>query len=104
KVWDAAGGKEPITLDEHKGGATFLAFNPAGTLLATAGVDGKVRVWDWPSRDPRQTLEGHQTPEGQPELIQCLAFSADGTLLASGSQSCVIIWDVDTLRPHHTPK
>jgi WD40 repeat protein/serine/threonine protein kinase len=99
KVWNAAEGKAPKTLGQpvaHKGGATCLAFNAAGTRLATAGLDCRVRVWDWPGGELLQTLEGH------PDKIQDLAFSADGALLASGSQSRVVVWDVATLRPRHT--
>jgi WD40 repeat protein len=98
KVWDAAGGKDPKTLpQQHKDGATFLAFNAMGTRLATAGVDCKVRVWDWPSGNHLETLDEHT------DMIQCLAFSADGALLASGSQSCVVVWDVATLRKRSLP-
>src|SRR5262249_6947688 len=82
---DLADGKEPKKLGHYEGGATFLAFNPAGTRLAAAGFDCKVRVWEWPSGELlRPPLEGHK------DTIQCLAFSADGALLASGSQSRVM--------------
>ncbi len=96
KRWDAADGKELKLLGRHQGGATFLAFNAAGTRLATAGVDKLVRVWDWPSGDLL-----HPPLEGHPDMIQDLAFSPDGALLASGSQTCVVVWDVETLRPLH---
>jgi WD40 repeat protein len=100
KVWDAADGRYLKTLDRHhQGGATFLAFNPKGTRLATAGVDKLVQVWDWPSGDHLKTLI---TPKGHKEQIQDLAFNADGALLASGSQDCVVVWDVATFLPRHT--
>jgi WD40 repeat protein/serine/threonine protein kinase len=102
KVWDAADGKELTTLGrQHNGGATFLAFNPAGTRLATAGVDKLVNVWDWPSGDHLKTLK---TLKGHDEKIQDLAFSPDGALLASGSQDCVVVWDVESFQPRHTLK
>src|SRR5262249_49697334 len=88
KGWNAADGKALKTLGQpvaHEGGATFLAFNPAGTRLATAGVDRLVKVWEWPGGKLLQPLKGHK------DMIQDLAFSADGALLASGSQSRVII-------------
>src|SRR5262249_39812585 len=78
KVWDAAdSSKEPRKLGRHEGGATCLAFNAAGTRLATAGLDGRLRVWEWPSGEQPRTLDG------LPSRIQTIAFSADGTLLAA---------------------
>jgi WD40 repeat protein len=71
-------------------GETFLSFTPAetpiisaaaspdGKLFATGGWDKKVTLWDVETQTPNRTLEGH-TGE-----INTLAFSADGTLLASG--------------------
>jgi WD40 repeat protein len=69
---------------------TFLSFTPAetpiisaavssdGKLFATGGWDKKVTLWDVETQNPNHTFQGH-TGE-----INTLAFSADGTLLASG--------------------
>src|SRR5262249_34484118 len=40
-----------------------------------------------------------RTLEGLPSRIQTIAFSADGTLLAAGTQSRVMVWEVATLQP-----
>jgi WD40 repeat protein len=37
--------------DAHRGGVADLALNEGGTLLASAGLDGVVRVWDVATRD-----------------------------------------------------
>jgi WD40 repeat protein len=97
KVWDAdaAEDQEPIPLGRHQGGTTCLAFNAAGTRLATAGLDGKVKLWDWPSREHLKDLQG------LPARIQIIAFSADGALLAGGTQSHVVVWDVATFELRH---
>jgi WD40 repeat protein len=56
-----------------------VAFSPSGTLLATAGADRTVRLWQMPALTPVRTLAGHA------ELVYGVAFSPDGSRLASAS-------------------
>jgi len=82
----------------HDGWVTAAAFSPDGTLLATAGYDRSVLLWDLhdPVRPVRlATLTGH---EG---YVLSVAFSPDGGLLAtSGYDDTARIWDVhDPNRP-----
>ena len=74
-----------------------LAFSPDGRLLATAGDDGRVRLWDWAEGQELQTLEGHGG------TVFTVAFSANGTLLASGSEDHKVrLWDVANGHITHT--
>jgi eukaryotic-like serine/threonine-protein kinase len=72
------------------------ALSPVKDLLVVAGSDGGIRVWDLSSRTRITTLrtEMHERT-GHDALALCLAFSADGALLASGHvDGSVHLWDV----------
>jgi len=45
-IWNADTGKELLELKEHKRQCTHVAFSHGGDLLASAGWDGFVRLWN----------------------------------------------------------
>jgi WD40 repeat protein len=66
-----------------------LAMSPDGKLVAGAGEDPSIRVWDVATGKLTATLTGHA------DWVQCLGFSPDGKILASGGQDRVVrLWDV----------
>jgi WD40 repeat protein len=70
-----------------------VAFSPDGRILATAGDDGTIRLWDPNRLEPvGQPLTGHSNG------VWGVAFSPDGRLLASagGPDETVRLWDVNT--------
>jgi WD40 repeat protein len=75
---------------EHAG-VWSVAFSPDGKIVASAGLDGLIRLWDVESRTPiGQPLKGHR------DTVWSVAFSADGKTIASGSaDKTVILWDAD---------
>ncbi|QDU38624.1 Serine/threonine-protein kinase PknB [Maioricimonas rarisocia] len=80
---------EQTTIGSHEGGTTCVRFAPSGRLLASAGVDGIVRLWNMPSGTLQHVLEGH---EGDVNRIE---FSPDGRQLATASDDGTVrLWNV----------
>ncbi|HET9317864.1 MAG TPA: protein kinase [Vicinamibacteria bacterium] len=73
-----------------------LARSPVDDLLATAGADGAVRLWDLQSRTRRQSLRTDMHKRaGHDARALTLAFSPDGSLLASGHvDGSIHLWDM----------
>jgi hypothetical protein len=89
-VTERAAGQERATLRGHRGAVTALAITPRG-LLASAGMDRSVRLWDLFQFRETHCLSGHQ------QAVRSLAFTADGRRLASGASDRTIrLWEMPT--------
>jgi WD40 repeat protein len=81
----------------HSEGITFVTFNKAGTLLATASTDGTAKVWDLDSGDELVTLTGHE------DVVKAVAFHPLGTYLATAStDQTTKIWELASGDVIHT--
>jgi WD40 repeat protein len=97
RLWDVQTGKQKLDLTGHKETVKWVAFSPAGQIVATWDeedfVRGKVRLWNaasgaemHPRRPPPRT--------GNSPL---LAFRPDGRALALvDSRNKLCLWEVET--------
>ncbi|MET9502275.1 TIR domain-containing protein [Streptomyces sp. NPDC006622] len=76
-------------LTGHTGKLWAAAAHPGRPLLATAGDDRTVRLWDARTGEPAAVLAGHTG------RVLAVAFHPDGSLLASGGEDGTVrLWDL----------
>lgn len=69
-----------------------ISFSPDGKLLASAGWDGTVRIWEIKSGRAVAVLHKHKT------WVADVCFSPDGKLLATCAGEAVRIWSTNGWR------
>lgn len=78
-----------LRLVGHTGPIVGAQFSPDGDLIATAGADGIVHIWDRASGALRARLDGNTS------LINSLQFSPDGAfILTASDDGAARIWNV----------
>lgn len=90
-VFEIQSQKELFTFDAHHGDVNALAFNPSGTLLASASGDGDatvrdntVRLWSMVNGNELITLETQQN-----DFMRDVVFSNDGKYIITVRGGCV---------------
>ncbi len=102
KLWNVETGTLLQRLAGHIDDIEAVAFHPGGGMLATASRDGSAALWEipggahivglvkWP---PEYIAHGDRNVTVFP--ILCAAFGPDGAILATGSSSSLVLWDLE---------
>jgi WD40 repeat protein len=91
RLHEAATGREYAGLKGHTAGVDMLAYSADSKLLASAGRDNSVRLWNTTRCRQAFHLTGHTRP------VSAVAFSPDGKTLATGSSDQTVkLWDTDS--------
>lgn len=92
RVWWLANPEEPpaVWQNDSKKNFTGLAFHPSGRFLAVPSNDGTVKLYE------TGTWARLRVYDWKAGKLTSIAFSPDGTVAASGTDTGrIVIWDVD---------
>ncbi|KAH8920589.1 WD40 repeat-like protein [Atractiella rhizophila] len=107
-LWDSKTGEQLQLLDGHTDSVTASGFSHDGNFVATAGMDGKTRVWkakneSWQEWEFCVELEG-------PEEVNSIAWHPVGSVLAVGGNDGLVFMfylpsgrTMHVLSSHSTP-
>jgi WD40 repeat protein len=105
-VWDVESRKTVLVIETGLSSVYAVIYSPDITMIATGGgmrdPEEYLKIWDAKTGKLVENLEGHT------EIVNCLAWTADGKTLISGSDDCstrtwnTTTWQQITVLTGHT--
>ncbi|KAI9060669.1 ribosome biogenesis protein Sqt1 [Trametes sanguinea] len=93
-IWDIMTGDELVKLTGHTDSVTSTAFSADGELVATGGMDGKVRIWRRVGKEDYRTWE-FLTELSGPDEVMWLRWHPKGNVLLAGSNDTTVwLWQL----------
>ena len=109
-VWDVADNRQQAALTGFTGRVTSLAYGQDGTMLAAAACGSQADEISCEQSEIRLWEVKSGAASGSPlvvddEFVSSLAFSPDGSILATsgGPDNGITLWDVVTGLPRQSP-
>lgn len=92
--WHLPSGERLHALDDRTVGVWALCYSPNGRLLASAGVEGTIALWEPETGRCVGLLVGHT------DTIWTMSFHPDGNLLASAGfeGQPILLWDLESMQ------
>ncbi|KAG8924517.1 hypothetical protein FRC02_010366 [Tulasnella sp. 418] len=91
-LWDSGTGSRIRILRVLSGWSWTISFSPDGTQIVSKSSDSSIIIWDTDSGAGVSELKANESSDTR-TMIYFIAFSPDGTRLASAYDKEVIIWD-----------
>ena len=88
-VWEMAGGREVQDFAGHAAAVEAVAYKPDGSLIASAGLDGRVLLWEPDGGVARAAYDWGLGP------VHALAFSPDCLTLAVAGEGGLVLIDLE---------
>ena len=98
ELWDVETRTLRVTLGRMDTQMSMLAFSPDVKTVASANLNGEIKVWDANTGDEVSVFR-----TAHAAWLDALAFSADGSTLASGDTATIRFWDTLTFTQRANP-
>jgi len=93
-VWDITDGEVIVKLTGHTDSVTSVAWSADGEMIATGGMDGKIRIWRRVGKENYRTWEFLTQLEG-PDEVMFLRWHPKGSVLLAGSNDSTLwLWQL----------
>ncbi|EJD45996.1 WD40 repeat-like protein [Auricularia subglabra TFB-10046 SS5] len=94
-LWNIEDGEQLVKLTGHTDSVSAVAFSTDGELIATGGMDGKVRLWRRVAKDPSYKTWEFLTELQGPDEVMWLRWHPRGAVLLAGSNDGMVwLWQL----------